>query len=143
MNWFFELPNRVSMDSRLRGNDPVMDDRHCHSREGGNPFWPEQEVQKSYSLLLKTENSSICLIRFRRILRKNNSIIFLNASYESIKDRLSDLDTRGIVGLKTKGLERLYKERFTLYQRYADITITLPDDINVKNIISEIKSLFG
>lgn len=74
-------------------------------------------------------------------LKKVSLIIFLHSSYEAIKRRIPDLDTRGIVSLKKKGLKQLYKERLLLYQHYADKTVTVPDDFDVNSIVADIKSL--
>jgi len=78
-----------------------------------------------------------------KLLKKNSIVIFLNASLESIKKRVSDFSNRGIVGLKEKGLEMLFIERQSLNEKYADIIIQMPEkfdkDSIVKNIINKIK----
>lgn len=57
-------------------------------------------------------------------LRKETIIIYLELSLSEIKSRLGDkIDGRGIVGLKEKGLEKLFKERDFLYRKYAQKVI--------------------
>lgn len=74
-------------------------------------------------------------------LKKISLAIFLHSSYESIEKRIPNLDTRGIIGLKTKTLKELYNERLPLYQKYADETIFIPDNFEVDNVLKEIKSI--
>jgi shikimate kinase len=71
-------------------------------------------------------------------LKENSLIVFLNASLKTIQKRLSNLDVRGIVGLKKKGLKALFDERLALYSRYAGLTIEIPDDSDVDSIIRAI-----
>jgi shikimate kinase len=60
-------------------------------------------------------------------LKSISIIIFLNASLHQIKTRTGNFSKRGIVGLKTKGLEKLFEERLPFYKRYADITLNIDD----------------
>lgn len=65
--------------------------------------------------------------------------VFLYASLETIKKRLTDADRRGIVRLKEIGLESLYVEREKLYRGYADLAIEVEgksDDELAKEIAS-------
>jgi len=50
-------------------------------------------------------------------------IFFLNVSFEEMSKRLVDTGERGIVGLREKSLEELYRERLPLYQSYAAYTV--------------------
>jgi len=56
-------------------------------------------------------------------LRQNSTIVYLDDSFENIEERLTDIATRGIVGLKNKSLRQVFDERIPLYSRYADITV--------------------
>lgn len=79
--------------------------------------------------------SSIYSDKAMTFLKSISKIVFLNASLEHIKGHNLDFSKRGIVGLKEKGLERLFEERLPLYKKYADITIEL-NDFN-DNLIAE------
>jgi len=52
-----------------------------------------------------------------------SEIIFLEASFEQIKKRIHNFDTRGIAKKGGQTLEDLFKERQVLYKKYAGITI--------------------
>ncbi len=58
-------------------------------------------------------------------LKAHSIIVYLADSYEHIIKRVKNLDSRGIVGLKNKSFEQLYKEREKLYKKFADLTIDL------------------
>lgn len=73
-----------------------------------------------------------------KFLQENSTIIFLHASFESLKKRLPNQETRGIVGLRKGDLKNLFDERLTLYRKYADIAVELPEDSNVDAVVREI-----
>lgn len=57
-------------------------------------------------------------------LRKETNIIYLELPLLEIENRLSGkIDSRGIIGLKEKGLERLFEERHYLYKKFCHHTI--------------------
>jgi len=56
-------------------------------------------------------------------LKQYSTIIYLDDSFENIKERLTSVITRGVVGLRDKSLRQIYDERRPLYSRYADITV--------------------
>ena len=60
------------------------------------------------------------------------TIVYLEISYESLVDRLSDLEERGVVlkGGVSMSLRDLYEEREPLYRQYADITVNI-DDLSI------------
>jgi shikimate kinase len=62
-------------------------------------------------------------------LRRSSIVLFLDASFASIKNRVHNESTRGIIGLKNRELKDLYLERRPLYQKYSEITIALPDSL--------------
>lgn len=56
-------------------------------------------------------------------LRECGTIVWLELSLASLKSRIADMDTRGIVMAPGQTFDALYAERQRLYQRYADITV--------------------
>ena len=71
------------------------------------------------------------------LLKENSIIIFLNISLNEIKNRIKNLEQRGIVGLKEKGIDNLYLERTKLYKHYADI------EVNAQNLALSLKTIIG
>ncbi len=85
--------------------------------------------------------SSIYSQRAMGFLKGISVVVFLDASLEEIKRRTVDFSGRGIVGLKEKGLERLFLERLSFYRRYADVIIdvnNLSDAVVVNMIIESV-----
>lgn len=57
-------------------------------------------------------------------LRNETKVIYLVVSPEDIASRLGDqLEQRGIIGLREKGLSGIFSERAPLYERYAHLKI--------------------
>ena len=84
-------------------------------------------IRKISNSVISPGGSSIYSERAMNFLKSTSKIVFLNASLEEIKRHIVDFSGRGIVGLKEKGLDRLFEERLPLYKRYADVTIDLKD----------------
>lgn len=59
-------------------------------------------------------------------LRENGTVVYLEASYESIASRLGDLHERGVVMRgEANGLRALFDERRPLYEEAADIIVNV------------------
>lgn len=56
-------------------------------------------------------------------LKQNGILIFLDVKLETLYQRVKDFGTRGLARRPDQSFEELFKERFALYTRYADITI--------------------
>jgi shikimate kinase len=85
--------------------------------------------------------SSIYSVRAMVFLKGLSVVVFLDASLEEIQRRAVDFSERGIVGLKAKGLEKLFLERLPLYRRYADVTVDvtgLSDEAVVDRVLAAI-----
>lgn len=101
----------------------------------------EQTVLKLGKLdncVISPGGSIVYSIKAMESLKRNSVVVFLNASFESIRKRISDQPMRGIIGLKKKGLKALFDERLPIYEKYADITIEMPEDFNIADVIKDI-----
>lgn len=98
-------------------------------------------IGKISNSVISPGGSSIYSERAMNFLKSISKIVFLNASLEEIKRHTVDFSGRGIVGLKEKGLDRLFEERLPLYKRYAGVTIDrkdFNDDVIVNMIIENV-----
>jgi len=70
------------------------------------------------------------------------TIVYLQISYESLIERLVDLDDRGVVmkGGASMSLHDLYEERVPLYEHYADITVNV-DGLSITAAARRVASL--
>ncbi len=96
------------------------------------------EMGKLDKCIISPGGSVIYSEKAMKLLAENSLIIFLNMSFRSIERRLANKDTRGIVGLKRKGLRALFDERLILYRKYADIEIDLPSEIDLETVVETI-----
>ena len=62
------------------------------------------------------------------------TVVYLQIGYERLKERLGDLDARGVVHRKDQTLLDLYRERCVLYEKYADITVSM-DGKNIEQTV--------
>lgn len=56
-------------------------------------------------------------------LKKNGKIIYLDVPVSELKRRLSNIKTRGVAARKGESVEDIFRERNSLYEKYADIYI--------------------
>ena len=82
------------------------------------------EAQRS---VIATGGSAVYSHEGMEHLRELGSIVYLQISYESLVERLVDLDDRGVVMKNgaSMSLRDLYEERTPLYERYADVTVNV------------------
>jgi len=76
-------------------------------------------------------------------LKSDGLAIFLDVDSATLESRIPDFSTRGLAKRPDQSLSELFKERFGLYARYADITIKcdkLTHEEVCARIIEEIRS---
>jgi shikimate kinase len=56
-------------------------------------------------------------------LKQHGIIVFLHADLPTLKTRVANYETRGIAKRPGQSFEDLFKERLTLYEKYADTTV--------------------
>lgn len=56
-------------------------------------------------------------------LKSMGTVLFIDLPLETIRARVADLDSRGVVRAPGQTLDALYAERLPLYRRHADITV--------------------
>ncbi len=60
-------------------------------------------------------------------LKKDGIVVFLDVCLDTIKARVRDMGTRGLAKRPDQSLDDLFRERYALYRKYADITIDCTD----------------
>ena len=71
-------------------------------------------------------------------LKTIGKVVYLKSDYGTIKSRLGDLHTRGVVLREGQTLLDLYNERAPLYEKYADITVDESGCNSVRDTISKL-----
>jgi shikimate kinase len=85
------------------------------------------------NVVISPGGSAIYSERAMNYLKGISKIVFLNGSLEEIKMRAGNFSRRGIVGLKKKGLEKLFEERLPFYRKYAEVTVDI-DNFDAEQI---------
>lgn len=65
------------------------------------------------------------------------TVIYLQASFETISKRLGNAKKRGVVLKEGQTLEMLYNERVKLFEKYADITVC-EDGLRLEETIGKV-----
>ncbi len=90
-------------------------------------------------IIIATGGSTVYSKKTMSYLKQHCTVIYLNDSFKNIQKRTTNFDKRGIVMKGRKSIENVYKDRLNLYKTWSDITITYPNNISFKNMISLIE----
>lgn len=69
--------------------------------------------------------------------QRDDLIVYIQLSYETVAHRLSNLKRRGVVLKEGQTLKDLYEERVPLYENYAHITVNA-EGLGVEELMDEI-----
>lgn len=100
----------------------------------------EEEVNASIDVkqtVIATGGSVVYGRKAMEHLGKIGTVVYLKLSCETIKDRLGDLNERGVTLRQGQTLEDLYAERIPLYEKYADVTVDC-EKKSIREIVSEL-----
>ena len=96
-------------------------------KDGPDVFkWIEEETILSLHpcrAVIATGGSVVCSGAAMAHLKSAGVVVYLEIAYEEMKKRLKNITTRGILLLPGQNLRKMYDERISLYETYADITV--------------------
>lgn len=69
--------------------------------------------------------------------KETGTVVYLSASYQTIKQRIKSPKKRGVVLREGQTFRDLYEERVRLFERYADITIS-EDSCGIEETIDRV-----
>lgn len=69
--------------------------------------------------------------------KETGTVVYLSASYQTIKQRIKSPKKRGVVLREGQTFRDLYEERVQLFERYADITIS-EDSCGIEETIDRV-----
>ena len=111
---------------------------------GVEGFWKlEEEVNASIDVtdtVIATGGSVCYEEKAMEHLQNIGIVVYLKISYEALKERLGDLNARGVTLREGQTLKSLYEERVPLYEKYAGVTVSC-DGKQLREIAEEISSL--
>lgn len=109
------------------------------------------KIEESTILTLNCENtviatggSAIFSESAMSHLKRNGIVVYLDINIETVKKRLLNIKTRGVVLSPGQTLEEVYNKRKPLYEKYADITINCSEysiDTTIDTIHQTLDSL--
>lgn len=70
-------------------------------------------------------------------LRETGVVVYLALSYDTMQQRIADIQTRGVVIEAGKTLQDIYAERVPLYERHADVCVCV-DGISVEEGVARV-----
>ena len=78
---------------------------------------------KAERCIIATGGSVVYSKAAMKHLKDLGCVIYLEVGYETLLDRLQDLQSRGVVLRPEQTLAELYTERVALYEKYADLIV--------------------
>ena len=117
--------------------------------EKGNDYFKKCENDSVVTLyaqncVIATGGSMVYNEEAMKHLNELGYVVYLRLGFNSMKKRIHNLATRGILLKEGYTLEDMYNERAPLYEKYADITVNCDrNSINdtVEAIIKNLKSI--
>ena len=87
--------------------------------------------------VISTGGSAVYSAPAMEHLKTNGTVVFLDIPLELVIERIGDHSMRGISRRPDQSLEALFRERFELYCRYADLTIR-GEGLNQEEVCDEV-----
>ncbi len=92
---------------------------------------------KTDKSVIATGGSAVYGTEAMNNLKSSGNILYLELPFNEIKNRLGNLEKRGVSIEKGQTLETLYNERIPLYEKYSDLTIHC-HKLQIREIINTI-----
>ena len=113
--------------------------------ERGNAYFAEAEEKaicdaSFRNAVVATGGSVVYSPRAMAYLKEKGVVVYLRISYETMKKRIANIATRGIILRDGETLAEMYAERAPLYEKYADFSVDC-DEAEVERVVSEIVRL--
>ncbi|MDE7429759.1 MAG: shikimate kinase [Lachnospiraceae bacterium] len=114
------------------------------SERGVEGFWKvEESVGESieaHSTVIATGGSAVYGPKAMEHYKQIGTVIYLSLPLKGIRERLGDLDERGVTLREGQDLDGLYAERLPLYEKYADITVAC-EGMEIREIVERIAGM--
>lgn len=85
----------------------------------------EEAISKlvCFNCVIATGGSAVYGEKAMEHLKEISTVVYISVPLQTVKKRLSNIRTRGVVMSKGESIESLYAQRAPLYERYADVTV--------------------
>jgi len=103
-----------------------------------------RSIEESYLLnvppdcgVVATGGSAVYSEKAMAHLRSLGPAVYLMIGLEALKERLGNLDERGVLRMPGQTIDMLYEERRALYERFADITVST-EGVTPDQVVTEV-----
>lgn len=114
------------------------------SERGVEGFWKVEEAvgesMETHRTVIATGGSAVYGPKAMEHYKQIGTVIYLSLPLEGIRERLGDLDERGVTLREGQDLDSLYAERLPLYEKYADITVAC-EGLEIREIVERIADI--
>lgn len=91
--------------------------------------------------VIATGGSAVYMEESMQYLKSLGKVVYIKVSLRSLKKRVKNLEKRGVVAKNAQSLAEIYKERASLYEKYADFTVCT-DGLTTEQSALKIAELF-
>lgn len=115
--------------------------------EKGQEYFLDFEEQVTLTLMpemtvVATGGSVPLREKAMKHLKTLGKVIYLQVPYEELESRLSNIRTRGIAFGPGQTLRSLYEERCPIYEKWADLTVSVDlEENHVEHMVEKILSM--
>lgn len=114
------------------------------AERGVEGFWRvEESVGESMEArrtVIATGGSAVYGPKAMAHYKQIGTVVYLSLPLDEIRERLGDLNERGVTLREGQDLAGLYKERVPLYERYADCTVAC-EGLSIREIVKKIAEI--
>ncbi|MBO5087480.1 MAG: shikimate kinase [Lachnospiraceae bacterium] len=75
-------------------------------------------------------------------LRSIGTVVYIELPFEVLKERIGDLNARGVSIKEGQSFKELYEERKPLYEKYADVVVPT-QDMSIREVVHLLKDKFS
>jgi shikimate kinase len=109
----------------------------------GLDFFLELEAQTGSELecdhtVIATGGSMVLSESAMVHLKQMGKVVYIDVPFDEIERRVTNITTRGIAFHKDETLEKVYKNRVPLYERYADTAVRVSSKGNIEGTVSKL-----
>lgn len=111
------------------------------AERGVEGFWMLEETVgesiKARRTVIATGGSAVYGENAMAHYRQIGTVVYLSLPLTEIRERLGDLNERGVTLKEGQDLDSLYAERLPLYERYADVMVEC-EGLQIREIVEKI-----
>ncbi len=93
--------------------------------------------------VIATGGSMVLSEKAMEHLKSMGKVIFIDVPFKEIERRVTNIKTRGIVFHPNETLADVYRGRKPLYERYADITVSVMPDNTIEDTVESLTEIIS